>query len=323
MHKGFKILLFVLFPLILFMIFELAARQIFLSHSDMTIKFRDFNLVKDKVELLFVGNSHIEKGVNPDFMDCPAFNLAYSAQDLYYNYKILKKYLPEMDSLKTLVIGIDPFAFFYDESINSMYFVKDYFFYEKILPQNGFSFQFMLNTSVFWLNRGKFFVKLLNRDLQKKDYPYLKSYNRLFNYLAGQYLVSNGQRLAVGNMSLQNLENDARNTIKRIVNNSDSDMLIKNKRYLEKIIRMANKRNISVLVVYAPVSSYYVKRIPEKYAKSATQALQMLKFDKQLKFQFYDFSLLYKNTPDYFFNSDHLNREGSEAFSLVIKSLLK
>jgi len=314
MKNFYKILTFISFPLLLFIVLEFFSRQLFLPHSDLPFKFDDFNRIKKEVEILFLGHSHFEKGINPQISQKPAFNLAYSAQDFYYHYKIFNKYADEMPELKVLYLSIDPFALTYDESVNSMFFVKDYFYFEKILPQNGFSFSFFLNSSVFWLNRGKFFKRLLHFDFKKEKYNHTNAENAFKINEQGQYLLSNGQRLAIGRMTTKALEKDAQHTIQRIISTNQPELLKKNTAYLKKIIQKATEKKIKVILVSAPVSNAYNQKTPYIVTKNTNEIVKNI-IQKYPEVGFYDYSDLFSTNQNYFYNSDHLNKEGSIIFT--------
>jgi len=320
MSKKKRILLFLSFPFTVLLLLEIVSRQMFLSHSDMTAKFNEFDEVKSQIEVLFMGNSHVEKGINPDLIAEKSFNLAFSAQDLYYNHKILQKHISEMHNLKKLVIGIDPFAFYYDESINSMFFVKDYFYYEQIWPKNGFDLPFLFNSSVFWLNRGDFFIRLLQFNFTKSKIEVIKSEKFSEINDPGQYLLTNGMRLAIGKMNESELKNDALITINRIVNNSKTELISENYSYLSKMIKLADNNGVEVILVCCPVYENYISRIPESIKMTSDSLINNLVRQNQ-KVRFYDFSSVFDKKPDYFFNSDHLNKEGSAEFSRMVSEI--
>src|SRR4051794_34759078 len=78
------------------------------------------------IEVLFVGSSHFEKGINPGLMKRNSFNIAYSAQDLYYSTALSLKAFPKIDRIKWLVFEVSWFSIGYDESSSNNPLIKDY-----------------------------------------------------------------------------------------------------------------------------------------------------------------------------------------------------
>ncbi len=52
------------------------------------------------VQTLILGSSTAYYGIDPKHLTAPAFNLAYRAQSLYHDQKLLEKYAPTMPALK-------------------------------------------------------------------------------------------------------------------------------------------------------------------------------------------------------------------------------
>lgn len=65
------------------------------------------------IRILLLGSSHIEEGVMPELLGDDAFNLAISARLNEYDAALAEKYVPQMDSLKVVVMHIDYSTFMY------------------------------------------------------------------------------------------------------------------------------------------------------------------------------------------------------------------
>ncbi|HPD65370.1 MAG TPA: hypothetical protein P5050_06085 [Bacteroidia bacterium] len=312
-----KILIFSLIPITFLLVLEMTARQIYPAHSDLPLKYACFEKKADETVCLITGHSHAEKGIDPSQLNIPSFNLAYSAQDLYYTRQTIKKYLPKLEKVKLIVLAIDPFIFRYDEQNSSPYFVKDYFFSLGIWPRRGFDFQFWLNASVFWLNRGRFFNDLIDRDIEKKEIRVYKREQAPTSGGEGQYLMDDGQRLAIGIMNASELKRDAEATLKRILQHSDRKIISKNFSFLQQLIQSASGKNIQVIMIYMPVCQYYNELIPEEVRKESDMLIKKL-LASEKNVEFYDFSDYFKGRNEYFFNADHLNNQGAKVFSRML-----
>lgn len=68
----------------------------------------------DSIELLILGNSHTEQGVDPAFFSLKAFNAAASSQSYFYDKEIVLRYLERLKSLKAVIIPVDYFSLSYN-----------------------------------------------------------------------------------------------------------------------------------------------------------------------------------------------------------------
>ncbi len=57
-------------------------------------------------EVLLMGSSHTQTGLNPEWLDMNSVNVANFSQPFYYDYRILEKYTQEMQSLKAVVLSL-------------------------------------------------------------------------------------------------------------------------------------------------------------------------------------------------------------------------
>src|SRR5690606_14956820 len=89
-------------PILLSLLFlEVFVRQI---PNDYSYKRDYLDKNANLVETLFLGNSHIYFGINPEHMGPNTFNGAHISQSLDYDYKILSKYQDRWKELKFIII---------------------------------------------------------------------------------------------------------------------------------------------------------------------------------------------------------------------------
>jgi hypothetical protein len=95
----------------------------------------------DSIEVLILGNSHSTYGINPNQFTLYAFNLASEDQSLYFDRKLVEKYLPDLPNLKYVLITVDYhnlcfehakdrdffYKYFYDISYKNRNYYKEYF----------------------------------------------------------------------------------------------------------------------------------------------------------------------------------------------------
>lgn len=63
------------------------------------------------IEILFLGNSHIEYAVKPELVGKNTFNMAISGRSNIYDVEIAKRYIPQMHNLKVVFMPLDYICF--------------------------------------------------------------------------------------------------------------------------------------------------------------------------------------------------------------------
>lgn len=108
-----KILIFCTPLLIVFSYFEYNLRTSSFV-SSYAIKKYLFEKQLDSIEVLVLGNSQMFNGIDVGCFSRKGFNLANVSQTLHFDEELTEKYLPKMPKLKTVIIGISYFSFFYE-----------------------------------------------------------------------------------------------------------------------------------------------------------------------------------------------------------------
>ena len=84
------------------------------------------------LEVFVLGSSHTYSGIDPTVFTRKAFNGAHMSQDLNYDEFIFRKFAPEMDSLKYLILPVSYFTPYWKlEETPDHGRVKDYMLYYK------------------------------------------------------------------------------------------------------------------------------------------------------------------------------------------------
>ena len=64
----------------------------------------------EQIEIISLGSSHAYRGINPNFWEVLGFNLANSNQSLYYDYRLMSKYVDKMKNLKLVIVPVSYFS---------------------------------------------------------------------------------------------------------------------------------------------------------------------------------------------------------------------
>ncbi len=298
----FKILIFISPVLIGIIIMELGLSSIDNGYS---FKKRNFEKNIRSIQVLNLGTSHADYGIDPDYFSLKGFNFANVGQPLYYDNKILQKYIDKMDSLKLVILPISNFAFGYDMSENQeywrMYFYKRYY---DIDNEGGRGFN-LRTISYFALYGQKESLKCL-----------LKGFK--VNFAEGY--KTNGCLVEKNDTTSYNLKaiSEAKGKERAVFVDAGikTRNYSKNIEYLKSMIEMLRKRNIKVVIITTPVYKTYYDNINRKNYQDMQDNIRSITQEYGIKYYNYindsRFSIMD------FRDNDHLNPSGAAKFSKIL-----
>ena len=76
------------------------------SESSYSVQKRQLEESADSIKILLMGPSYSYIGLDPSLFSFYAFNLSNNNQDIYYDVRLLEKYLPILKNLKLVVFNI-------------------------------------------------------------------------------------------------------------------------------------------------------------------------------------------------------------------------
>ena len=300
MKKFIKLLLIFSAP-ILFLIIggELLLRKI---PNDYTYKKKYLDNNSDKVEVLFLGNSHIHYGINPEYSKLNTFNAAHISQSLKYDNAIYEKYKMRFKELKYVVISMDYLSLSWklENSIEN-WRIKNYAIYYDMAttkPINKFE---ILN--------GKFssnFLRLKYYLTGKSDI----SCNNLgygINYHSSQAqdLIITGRDAAIRHTETTEAQTGENENIQAI----------------SHLIEASRKNNFKLLFITTPAYKSYTSSINKKQLDNSLSFIQNIVVNNS-NVKFYNFlndsSFIEKD----FYDGDHLNEIGSKKLTTKINYIL-
>jgi hypothetical protein len=255
------------------------------------------------IEILIVGNSHANYGIDPKYFKLPAYNLAYVSQTILYDKQLILKYLPVLKNLKYVIISIDYTTLYcgFDET-------RDFFYYHYY----GINLR---NRSYFNQNLSYFFyvfsptpaVKLLLN--QSEDF-----------FVNGDLFVNGWQGYDSTNYSFMTKKagkQKAEHFDDQINSSKEHKYILLE---IESLMSLLKKRNITPVLVSAPCYKYVTDNLDNKRLE------ENLLFVNKLKEKY---NLVYLNSlkdssfkvEDYY-DCDHLNKYGAAKFTTQIDSLI-
>ena len=286
--------------LILMVLFEVLLRNIPNEYSYKS-NYLDHN--SDKIQALFLGNSHIFYGINPELISLNGFNASHVAQSLDLDYEILKKHENNWKNLKYIVVSVD-----YMSLLSSIqdgpaeWRLMNYKIYYDIHIRNKFTDNF----------------EMFNGKLAKNT-------RRIFNYYIKHQGSININTLGWGTQLNSSKNKDLLKTGKIAAarhaakNEITFNKLISN---LESIIMFAKNNKIKIILISCPSYKTYSENLNKKELASTVNVVNALD-DKYSNMRY--FNLLQDKSFDAkdFFDADHLNEIGAKKFTVKIDSIMK
>lgn len=292
----FKLLIFIL-PLIWG--FMLIDQHLSYLPTSLSVKRRELKRELPEIKLLILGNSQAQNGIDPQYFSDHAFNLANVSQSLYYDEKLLAKYIEHMPRLKYLVISISYFSLEYDLFMTPEYWRS--FFYERV-----------------------FHIPLDNWRLLA--YPDRYSWIGLYGGEETKEIILNQFKQKLYTSTPAPLKKDEKKPpfsdesgFERI--NSHYEIMYKkrfdkNLKHVQNMIDLAKAHGVQVFIVTTPVFSTYSKFIDQERYHKMVSALQDISQKKNVKYINY-FNDAQFVQPD-FMDDDHLNQNGARKLTHLI-----
>jgi hypothetical protein len=258
-----------------------------------------------EVETIILGSSHTYYGINPEYLDGMAFNLAYSSQDYKYDYYLLSRYADSYMNLKMVIVPVSYFSFFSTP------------FEEK--GDDGSDNQVM-NYHVYmghpcnW--NPKYNMELCHMTVFR---------GKIMAYLRNE--VRNCTDLGWGtDYGLENkVENAERETAKAAAKrhtHKDSQYLDYNLNYITSIIKFCKERSVRLVLVTTPKSHYYYDLVDDTdQQKENSQLIEDLK--SKYGVEYYNYQKDSRFVSDDFYDADHLSDVGATKFTKILNEDLK
>lgn len=246
----------------------------------------------DKIEVLILGTSHMANGIDPNLLDLHALNAANGSQSLYYDIEITKQYLPEMTSLKYVMMGMD---------YHSLYFTYK--------PEREFMYSYYY-------------------DIDYKDHSNMKSDLSLFYYGYGfkeglRLFSSSPVQIKKGfsgiyitnfdQMTLKEGKNRVKDFNKIIDENQDHKKeIIAN---LNSFIELLKSKNITPILVSMPCHENFNRHLDPKIVSENYKSIEKISKNYNVKHLDYLFDEVEDSL---YYNVNHLNQRGAEIFTSKI-----
>lgn len=255
-------------------------------------------------EVIVLGSSHAFSGINPTYLDRSTFNLANSSQDLYYDSRLLKKYLDRLPSLKLVLVTLSYFSLEYELQRNPQEYWRQYYYFR------------------FWG-----ISELNGRMLDVKNFSLIRLYSpqSTRDYIKRSFqinLATNINEFGWNNYIRSDKENLSPSFAKQIVLRHQSEMSKssgeKNARLLRELVGELQKRHIQVVFVTLPVYRTYASSVDSNRYQEMQSSINRIAKELEVSYINYFSDSRFDETD--FNNVDHFNEQGATKLTSIINT---
>lgn len=237
-----KILIFCFSLLIAAMLLEIIAERIPNSY---TYKHQYMEQHAAHIRTLILGSSYAYDGLAPSELPA-AFNLSNSSQTLEDDYRLLARYIPQMDSLQTVILGVGHGTLAMRTQDNRRLY---YTLYLDLYPRWPIS-KYSMEIFDMQLLTKKIIKYIISRDVTRCD---------SLGQRWGHDSIAVAQQTDFWNKDIAAMVANDRVEVDAI-----RDVIAQNSAYLDSIVSLCSARDVQLLVVSMPAMDAYVSALPPK-----------------------------------------------------------
>ena len=282
--------------------FELLLRDI---PNDYSFKKNYLNTNSNNIEVLFLGNSHIYYGINPEYISRKSFNGAHISQSLNWDLAILEKYKDRWENLKYIIIPIDYFSMYSTlEGGIENWRVKNYIIYYDISSYGNY-----------WDGFEIFNGKLPSNILRALSY--------LFKWKSDITCNKLGFGTAYKSKDSKDLIETGKTASKRhtIELEKNQPIFSKNIQTINSMIEFANSRDIKIIFITCPAYSSYRENLNPIQLDNSVNIVKQLS-EQNTNSVYYNFLTDKTFIANDYYDADHLNEIGAKKLTFKIDSII-
>lgn len=283
-----KILIFSFSLLIAAVLLEIIAERIPNSY---TYKHQYMEQHAAHIQTLILGSSYAYDGLAPSELPA-AFNLSNSSQTLEDDYRLLARYIPQMDSLQTVILGVGHGTLAMRTQDNRRLY---YTLYMNLYPRWPIS-KYSMEVFDMPLLTKKIIKYIVSRDVTRCD---------SLGQRLGHDSIAVAQQTEFWNKDIAAMVANDRVDVDAI-----RDVIAQNSAYLDSIVALCAARDVQLLVVSMPAMDAYVSALPPKQV-----ALHDSVFSALPKPAVYIDATDWEVPEGGWYNPTHLTREASIPFT--------
>ena len=256
------------------------------------------------VQILILGHSHAANGINPLDFSLTAHNLAFGSQTIYFDRKLLEKYLPILPQLKYVIISFDYTTLYRENNYDRNFFYK--YYYDIDYKEQKFFKEYILQ-SVFVYSPYTTLQIMISNLKNRGELNLIKGWD-------GSYPNSDYHLIT----SPLILQERIHNLNKDILDGENKEYILND---LEFMIDTLNSLDVKTILINFPI----YKELREKFDKEVVKKNQEAAYYLIQKYDviYLDYLDSDEFTIDDYYDSDHLNRYGAAKLTAKVDSVIK
>lgn len=299
-----KLILFLLSILAIFIGVEMLIR---FYPNTFNTKAKYLNENKHTIEVLFLGSSHTQDGINPKFIRVKSANLGYGGQDFEIDSALVKHFIKQMPELKKIVWEID---------FISLYKIReqDYFRYPwyKAYYDIDFGKNTLLNNISLYSSSPDFFNQYLKGLFFSKNHINKYGYDEKDDI--GKFSRMSYNEATIIRESLIKKGKMEENVI-------NQNNINRNIRFYNYVKNVCSKNDIELILMNYPMYKTYTHQFENTEMYIFWK--QFLKQEKELGIEIWNFEKNDSFKVTDFSNESHLNKNGAEKLSRMVNDKIK
>ena len=264
--------------------------------NNYTYKHKYLNTSGDGIDVLLLGNSYFENGLNPHHVSDSAFNAAMAARWIYYDKLIVEKYVPKMSNLKAVVFSMGykmPFyhSYHYKNKYTGMIMIYDYakfmhLYYDRF-PQKYLYWSALLT--------GNFSFGQLTSSRDCDDKGYCPKYGSVEDF-------STAQNIDPEIINVENVDNQ----------------LAEYTQYLTAMARVCRENSVRFIVVTPPCHDIFNQNTRPEGIAALNGIIDNVKSSCPVEYKSYLYDDEFR-ADSLYYNCSHLNHTGATLFAEKLK----
>ncbi len=254
----------------------------------------------DNVETLVVGSSQMFNGIDVGYFNNNAFNIANVSQTLYYDKRLTLQYLPKLPKLKTVIVGVSYFSFFYQLCDTPEDWREE--FYADYYSINGCKYK-------------------------QKNWLYLKTYQpkQALSLAFNNFKDESASTILANGFQPKFMQKDISDSLglERVKVHNEENFANRRKEIetdLEDFVQKLTTKNIKVVFVTMPVFTTYSRHCNKNIIEQNTSFVNQL--CKKYNCKYLNYFTDERFVKDDFEDNDHLKNNGAKKLSTIINDTL-
>jgi hypothetical protein len=253
-----------------------------------------------EIKILITGSSHSFYAIKPRALNQNAFSLAYISQDLFYDTRLLLKYVPRAPKLELVIIPISYFSL--ESKLRDTIEKWRCPFYHKFYGFPAAEPLDVKNYSLIALYGASETQSLIFRRFRSRNTE----------------LIDDDGGPPEGFRNSENSDLSSEAALARHHSSMRPALVQENIDYLNEAVQVLKSRSVGVVFVTTPVyKSYYSHLNPAAYARMQ-DAIRSMSEQNGIQYHNYMEDLRFDESD--FFDCDHLNASGMAKFTKILKN---